>query len=229
MPKSETRIRLALIEPNPVILGGYRSVFSELSDIEVTLYSASGRDVLAKIRDERIEVLMTDLQSTDIDATEIAHVLRMQHPQVRLIVNGSFHPGPLIKPLLRSGVCSYFIKDQVTIQRLEQIVKEVHRKNFCYTDVVTQEVVLNAWFSKKHQTYPAFSDREEEVLCLICTGKNRGEISKQLFISESTVKYHIQNLFEKAQVTSTIELALKAINSDWITAIEFKHRFKAAG
>lgn len=196
--------------------------------MDVVAYSTSANKVLTSIAIDKVDIIITDLISDDLDATEISVVVRTGFPDTRLVVNGSFHPGPLIKPLLKEGVCTYFIKNQMTPTKLEELVHEVFENNFCYTSVVTHEVILNTWLLNEHSNMPELSEREEDVLLLICNGLTKVDIAERLFISESTVKYHTQNLFEKSKVATTVEMVLKAINSGWVSSIELKKRFRKA-
>lgn len=220
-------IRIALIEPNPILLEGFYRTLESFPEMRVVLRSESARQVLAEADSLHTEVIISNMESADLDAVEMATLLRKAGSQMKLALYGSIHPGPLIKPLLRMGVCTYFVKDRLNTSELNEMIHEIVQHDFYYTDVVTREVVLSTWPLTDEGALPEFSDREEEVLTWVCRGKNRKQIADKLCLSEAAVKYHLQHIFEKAQVKTTQELLVTAIHLGWLDGLKFRRRLSA--
>ena len=206
------------------MLEGLYHAFLADPDIRVMTRSTSAEQVLADIERLGVSVVMADMKSRDLDITETSARLRKQAPDVKLVAYGNFDPGPLVKLLLWKGVCTYFIKGQLEPSELCELITEVHHHGFYFTDVVTRELVLGTWAFWDEGAIPDFSEREEEVLRLICHGMNRKQVAQKLMLAEATVKYHIANLFEKSGVSSTQELLLTAIHLGWLDALTLKRK-----
>lgn len=194
-------------------------------DIRIIHSNTSAKRMLEQMAKEPADVLISDLESDDLDILQFAPALKRLQSVPKLIVNSSFHPGPLVKPLLRLGISTYCIKDSMTAAYLHKIINEVYEQSYCLTEVVTYEIIQRTWLAREDSNLPDFSDREGELLLYLCQGYSRREVSSALNISESTVKFHIQNLIEKAEVSSTLDLIIRAVNSDWPTALKMKKKF----
>jgi len=212
---------VALIDSNEIQLEGFYHTLGSATDLSVVCHSTSASEVIERAVELEVQVVVAAIESDDLDITQTAALIGRTAPDVRLVTYGAFDPGPLIKPLLRIGISTYFIKDQISPEELYALITEVHHHNLYYTSIVTCEVVASLWAISGEAALPDFSEREQEVVQLISMGMNRKAIACELFISEATVKYHMQHIYEKAEVNTTQELLITAFNSGWIERIKW--------
>jgi len=222
------KIKLALVDPNPFILEGFNHLLNNSNQIEVCYRNQSAQKLLDTMGELCPDVIIADLKSIDLDIVELQKELNRDHPNAKLIGNASFNPGPLVKGLLRDGICSFFVKNEIDEPALINLIQCVHEFSFCYSSVITFEMIMKTWLSNESYPLPDFSEREETVLRMLCQGRNKSEIAAKMFISEHTVKYYIVNIFDKTQSQTVVELIVKARNSQWIETIELRRRVNRA-
>ena len=143
------------------------------------------------------------------------------------MVNGIVDPGPLIKPLLTSGVATYFIKTLASADRVGNIIQDVFAYGYSITGVVTTKMLYNLWFKEMLTDCPCMSEREKAIFRLVCYGRSKAEIAKVMHVSESTIKYHMLKIFEKCEVSAAHELISKAFRRKWLSWIANEKRREA--
>jgi len=220
-------LQLAIVESNLVIMHGLVRIFEMAPAMDVGVFSQSGLEVLDRLEKVDVDVVLADLKSVDIDAMGLISRMQKKHPTVKVIVNGDIHPGPLVQPLLRSGACTYFMKHNTAPDRIIEILREVHSTGFSFTQVVTPDVLRKTWNVDDEAIMPDLSDREKEILCLLCKGQTKDAMAEHLHISVATIKYHMVSLFEKCEVVSALELVVKALNAHWIERVRAEGIFRA--
>lgn len=217
-------IRISIIEPNQVMMEGFIRIFGSSPTVKLVGHFKSGSEALKSIASFPVDVLLTDLNSQDLDAISLVHKLSKVSPDTKVVVNGIVDPGPLIKLLLNSGVSTYFLKTSVSADKILEIIKNVYTNGYSITSVVTRSMLYNLWFKDMEANCPCLSLRERQILDRICNGMSKSEIADSLFISQATVKYHLVKIFEKCEVANSSELVAKAFNNKWVSWIQNEAR-----
>lgn len=222
---SINRLRIALIDSNDLVIEGYKRLLSSRST-HLIVYHSSGTSELLSLFDEiNPDVVIIDFNAHDLDALEFLDNLSERSIMTKVIVSGSIYPPALIKQLLKKGAYTYFLKNDTNSDEFISILEKARENKPCYTSIVTKEIVLQVFsghFSSLN--IPELSTREVDILILLCHGRTRDQISVELFISPHTVKYHIQNILNKTELSTVLELVTVFMLRQWFPII--KYRFK---
>ena len=119
---------------------------------------------------------------------------------------------------MKYGASGVVVKSKA-IEFLVEGIRGVQNGEICVDNKTM--VVLMEQFSKPQKPPPSLSDREKEVVSLVCEGLRNKEIADRLFISEETVKSHLHSIFEKTDVSDRMHLVLYAV--------EYNLRLKSHG
>ncbi|XIG74218.1 DNA-binding response regulator [Streptomyces sp. SGAir0957] len=199
----------AVREPLAAVLG--------LTDgIEVVAAAADGTEVLAAVAGAgQVDVVLMDLRMPVMDGTEATRRLSEEHPEVAVVVLTTFADDDSILAALSAGARGYLTKNAGR----QDIVRAI-RAAAAGQSVLDREV-QDRLLATVRTTRPAAPDqaalpadltpREREVLTLIGQGLPNRAIAEKLFISEATVKTHINNLFAKAGIRDRADAVRRAI------------------
>lgn len=192
--------RIVLVDDHPIVRAGLHTLLAADDRIDVAGEAASGEealvvvDALARSGDAPDLVLM-DLQlGGGISGIEATRRLREAHPGVNVLVLTTFDADPDIFGAFDAGASGYLLKDTPTAT-LVQAVLDASAGRMALSPEVAQRVV-----GRVTRPDAALSTREQEILQLIATGATNRDIARRLFISESTVKGHLVNLYAKLGV-----------------------------
>ncbi|MER8235228.1 response regulator transcription factor [Streptomyces sp. NPDC094049] len=189
-------------------------VLALAGDIDVVGTASNGREVLDIAAGQPVDVVLMDLRMPVMDGTEAIRRLGETHPDVAVVVLTTFADDDSIMAALAAGARGYLTKNAGR----EDIARAI-RAAAAGQSVLDREVrdrllaaVTGARDSTPEEPLPEdLTPREREVLALIGRGLPNRAIAEQLFISEATVKTHINNLFAKARIRDRADAVRRAI------------------
>ncbi|MGW8451054.1 response regulator [Streptomyces niveus] len=182
-------------------------------DIDVVAAAADGHEVLTAVAARPVDVVLMDLRMPRMDGTEATRRLTEEHPEVAVVVLTTFADDDSILSALSAGARGYLTKNSGR----QDIIRAI-RAAAAGQSVLDREV-QNRLLATARATPSAPKDplprditpREREVLSLIGQGLPNRAIAERLFISEATVKTHINNLFAKAAIRDRADAVRRAI------------------
>ncbi|MEE1820245.1 response regulator transcription factor [Streptomyces sp. SP18ES09] len=189
-------------------------VLALTADISVVATAANGHEVLDAVAETPVDVVLMDLRMPGMDGTEATRRLSESHPDVAVVVLTTFADDDSVMAALGAGARGYLTKNAGR----EDIARAI-RAAAAGQSVLDQEVrdrllaaVTGAQRSAPGEPLPGdLTPREREVLALIGQGLPNRAIAERLFVSEATVKTHINNLFAKAGIRDRAEAVRRAI------------------
>lgn len=208
-----SNIKILLVDDHSMIRQGLRS-FIEEADITVVDEAKNGVDALEKLKNINIDVLVTDIMMPEMDGIQLAKEVSTKHPDINILALTMMNESYNIKKMLSAGATGYLLKD-CTQDELIQAIKRVSEGKKYYSDEVT-DIVMEGFGSKPKPKNRVVSElplteREKEILVLICQEKTNPEISEELFVSVRTIESHKRNLLEKTGCKNVAGLVLYAI------------------
>ena len=174
-----------------------------LPGIKVVGSAADGEEALRLVAEHRPDVVLMDLRMPRVDGVEATRRIKAGHPAVQIVVLTTYSDDESVFAALQAGARGYLTKDAGA----EEIARAIDavRGGAAQLDPSMQRRLVDALAAgertsrRRREDLPdGLTRREGEVLALIAEGKSNAEIARELFISEATVKTHINNLFAKA-------------------------------
>ncbi|GGV37110.1 DNA-binding response regulator [Actinomadura cremea] len=192
------------MDDQTVVREGLVLLLELLPGIEVAGSASDGEQALAMVAEKRPDVVLMDLRMPRMDGVEATRRIREEHPDTEVVVLTTYADDESIFAALRAGARGYLTKD-AGADEIAQAVAAV-RDGAAQLDPGVQRRLIEAVATgdrprtSRGGLPDGLTRREAEVLALIAQGRSNGEIAGDLFISEATVKTHINNLFAKANL-----------------------------
>lgn len=199
-----TPIRILLADDHAIVLEGLRALVEGEDDLELVAATTDGIAVPALVQKHAPDVVVLDYELGGIRATDVIAELRSRGDPPRVLVLTAYHDGETIRSVLESGAEGLALKTASPQQTLTAI-----------RQVVSGQLVFPAaarrWLEARGTRGGAdeLTAREREVWGLIAEGRTNVQIAAQLSLSENTVKFHVQHLFQKLGVKNRTEAALR--------------------
>jgi len=210
-----TRIKILLVDDQPLFREGLRTVLSLHSDFEVVGEAANGSEAIRLTRSLLPSVVLMDLQMPILDGVSATRRLHEEQPSCRVIVLTTFDDDEMVFDGLRAGAVGYLLKDVPSEKLAEAIRAAARGESFLQPSVAAKVVAEFARLSGRtaavmESLIEPLSERELEILRLIARGTSNREIASGLFIAEGTVKNHVTNILAKLGVRDRTQAAIKA-------------------
>ncbi len=204
-------IRVALIEDDPKISQLLQLIIDGSPGLSCQHVYNSCEQAIRLLRLGQNDLLLLDIDLPEMSGIEGIQHLKKIDPDLNIIMLTVHEEGELVFKALCEGAVGYLVKGLPPDQLLISL-KEAYHGGAPMSPSIARKVVH---FFHREQNSP-LSDREREVLQLLCNGENYKTIAQQLFISTNTVKAHIKNIYTKLEVNNRAEAVAKAIKKKMI-------------
>lgn len=213
----DQKIKILIADDHDIVLEGYKSILSEIPNMEVVGKAANGKEVLYMLQSNLVDIVLMDLNMPQMDGIEATEKVKELFPNVKILVLTMLGDSMHIKKLIDLGVDGYLLKnsDKATLIRAIESVYE--GKSFFDGEVT--KTILNRFKQKIEidDEEVFLSDRELEIITQIALGLSTAEISEKLFISPHTVKTHRKNINFKLGIHNPAELLIFAKKKNLIS------------
>ena len=203
MGRAGSAIRVIIVDDHPVVRFGIAAIIGLQPDMTVAGEAGSGEEA-CKLCDSRpADVVLMDLRLPKMSGVEAIHTLRTKHPQLRFIVLTTYDGDEDIHRALEAGAQAYLLK-AMSHTELANAIRRVHAGSKYIPESI----------SKSLASRPPRSDlsgRELQVLELIVKGRSNKEIGDTLGISEATVKWHVNMILSRLDVTDRTQATVAAL------------------
>ena len=210
-------IKIAIAEDNSFLAKAVEEKISFFDDLKFKYRGANGNEFIGKLeQDHNVDVILMDIQMPEKDGIATTEYVKSKYPQIKILMLTVFDDDDNIFKAIQAGADGYLLK--------ETNPKDLHK---AITDVLeggaamTPSVALKALNILRNpskitsdqiqQEEISLSKRETEILEQLAKGLNYQKIADNLFISPSTVRKHIENIYKKLQVHNKMEAVQKAM------------------
>lgn len=202
-PATAETIRLMIVDDHNIVRQGLAALLGTMPNMQVVAEAASGEEAVEVYRKVQPDVTLMDLRMQHGNGVQAIQTIRAASPQARIIVLTTFDGDEDIFRALQAGARGYLLKG-ADINELVSAIHAVHSGKSRIPAPVAERLA-------ERMSNPALTERETDVLRLIVGGNSNKEIASALFISEATVKTHINNLLGKLGVTDRTQAATTAL------------------
>lgn len=192
--------RIVIIEDDQTIREGYAYLINHTSPYTVIATYPSFDAARSKIVKDNPDVIILDIQLPGTSGIDALPILKKLLPEVYIIMLTVYETEKTILDALANGASGYFTKNTPTAKLIDAI-KDVIQGGGPMSPDVAKTVILS--LQKNHDS--PLTRRETQILELMTTGKDRGQIAKELFIEVETVRTHTKNIYSKLNVNSKAE------------------------
>lgn len=202
-------IRLLLVEDQALVLGALAALLELEDDLEVVGRAGNAEKALELVQQLNPDVVLTDIEMpgrSGLDLAETLRDLRKGSGQPKVIILTTFARPGYLRRALDAGVAGYVLKD-TPAENLADAVRRVHAG----LKVIDPQLALGAW-----EAASPLTERERDVLRLAGEGRSSGQIAKELYLSEGTVRNYLSEAIGKLGAGNRVEAARLAREKGWL-------------
>ncbi|WP_430817707.1 response regulator [Carboxylicivirga sp. RSCT41] len=208
-------LKVAIVDDHPLFSDGLNYYLSSIDLVEEVKLYANGKEFMHDIMaGEKPDLVFMDINMPVLDGIDTTRSLRKKSHEIKVIAISSLDSLEHIELMIEAGANGYITKS-LTAEEIETAINAVLKGDSYFSSNViatlTQKNIQRALDAKI--VIESISEREMQVLKLICLGDNRYEISSKLYISERTVDKHRQSLLQKTDCENSVQLLLFCIKN----------------
>ena len=208
-------IRILIVDDHEMVRDGLSVMMDREDDFTVVGEAKNGLEAVEQARSLRPDVILMDLRMPEMDGVEAMRQIRAEQDDVKFLVLTTYDTDEYIFDAIEAGAKGYLLKD-TSREELFRAVRAVNRgESLIEPGVVARLLDRLTHLSRQAAQGPdhlALSERELEVLQLMARGSANKQIAGDLSITESTVKTHVANIFQKLEVSHRTEAVTKAMS-----------------
>ena len=193
---SASRTRLLIADDHPLILAGVRRTLERSVEIEIVGEAATGQQLTALVERRRPDIVMLDVMMRGASGAGLIETIRSQWPAVRVVVLSDNADPAAIDAALLAGASAYVVKS-VNPADLASVIRQVSSGAIFHAPARPAPPPPVACGHTGDLT-----QREHTILDAIATGKTTAAISRELWVSEHTIKFHLTNIYRKLGVSN---------------------------
>jgi DNA-binding NarL/FixJ family response regulator len=213
-----SKIKIALIDDEQLILEGVKLLLSNEQNISVNLTADNGPDFIKSLEglseNHFPDIALVDVQMQPMNGFELVEILKEKYPDLKIIILSSHYKVTILGYMVKLGVSAFLPKNSNKKTFIDAITM-VHKNGVFFTAEDHQMLFSYMNSSSKKKTLfemeDELSEREKEVVKLICQECTNNEIAEKLFISPRTVESHRQRIVEKIGAKNTVGIVIYAI------------------
>lgn len=220
MKSPYTPIRIILADDHEIFRDGFQSLLQKQTGIQLQAEAANGEQLITLVEKYLPDVVLTDIRMPLMDGIEATRVIAGKYPQVAIIALSMFNDDRLIIDMLEAGAKGYLIKNAHKTEIIDAInTVSQHKPYYCSaTTVKLAHMVANSQFSPGAPSIKLkFTEKEKEVICLICRQFSNKEISEELHLSIRTIEGYRERILEKTGSRNTAGIVIYAIKHNIYT------------
>ncbi|WP_457616353.1 response regulator [Lutibacter sp.] len=208
-------LKIAIAEDNSFLARAVIEKLSFYNDLNFKFKGANGAELIGKLEtNHNIDVILMDIQMPEMDGITATEIIKNKYPQIKIIMLTVFDDDENIFNAIKAGANGYLLKE-ITAENLHNCILEVVNGGAPMTPSIalkTLNLLRNPVIIENTDEIEKIklSKREIEILEQLSKGLNYNNIAENLFISPSTVRKHIENIYKKLQVHNKMEAVLKA-------------------
>jgi DNA-binding NarL/FixJ family response regulator len=202
------RIRIMLVEDHQVVRQGLAALLGSATDLEIVGSVGNGQEGVESYRTLQPDVVLMDLQMPKMNGVDATRQIRQEFPDARVVVLTTYDGDEDIFRALQAGAKGYLLKG-MPFEELLKTIRAVHSGKSRIPSPIAEKLADRV-------SGQQLTARELSVLERIVAGRANKEIAADLFISEATVKTHVNSLLGKLGVVDRTQAATAALQRGFV-------------
>jgi DNA-binding NarL/FixJ family response regulator len=212
----DNEIKIAIADDHQMFIDGIRSLLSKEKKLNFVYEALNAEDALSYIRKNEIDLLITDISMPGMSGTELTKKIKQDFPQIKVLVLSMFNDPAIVNEILQSEAEGYILKNTGKQELLSAISKIMDDGTYYSNEVMHLMLTQKRKSANQIQNKEQLTERETEILKLVCEEYTTAGIAEKLFISPRTVDTHRKNILEKTQSKTIVGLIKYAFENNII-------------
>jgi len=209
-------IKILIADDHPIVRQGLRQIIQDEKDMEVLCEAANSEEVLVKLKEQDIDVLLLDIAMPGKSGLELLIDLKIQYPNLPILVLSALPEEAYARRVIKMGAMGYIHKESAPDLLVPAIRKAISGQNYISSKLA--DILVSDLSGKdKGSIHEQLSEREFEVLRLIGSGKSVGEIAEALNLAVTTISTYRARILEKLKLKNNSEIIQYCITEHLLT------------
>lgn len=204
-------IRVMLVDDQGIVREGLSSLLNIKPDLEVVGEAENGQVAVERALEIQPDIILMDMRMPVMDGVAATEALKQQAPQINILVLTTFDDEDYVSQAMRLGAKGYLLKDTPS-EELAEAIRAVHKGYTHFGPGIFEKMITTTSTVTNPPELEELTPREKEVLALIAGGQSNREIAEALYISERTVKNHVNSILKRLNVRDRTQAAILATN-----------------
>lgn len=205
-------IKVIVVDDHPIFRKGLTQLLNSFSYIKVVGEASNGEEFIGLIYKVKPDIVFMDIKMPGMNGVEATRRALEIYPDMHIIALTMFQELSYYKLMLDAGAKAFLLKD-VSIEEIERAIQYVDSGESYFSPDLFKKLATSTVIDSKHHEDPELTNRESEILGLICTGLSTHDIAQTLHLSQRTVEGHRANILLKTNCKNAVELVLFAIKN----------------
>ncbi len=199
------KIKIAIVDDHQIVIDGIVALLRDHELIEVAANDTSAVNMLQRLSNLSIDVLITDIMMPEMNGQEFAKAVKNTFPQIRILALSMSGQGEIVDEMINNADISGYVLKNISKKELIEAILKIANGGIYFSDEVLLEL-SSTKDSQKELEKAGLTIREIEIVKLMEKEFSNKLISEALFISERTVETHRKNIFRKTNTSSVLGL-----------------------
>lgn len=201
-------LKIALADDQALVLHGLRALLESVDGIEVAITAEDGDLLLAALRRQTVDVIVSDIRMARCSGLELTRALRERGDLTPILLLTTFDDPGLLNAAVTAGAQGFMLKD-ATPESLKDALQRLARGEALLAPISLPSAAMSG--AEGLHTTARLTPRELSILRLVAGGYSNKEIARVLTISDGTVKNHVTDILAKLDARDRTHAVLKAI------------------
>ncbi len=214
--EKDKKISLMIVDDHKIFRDGLKLLLSHFTFVGDIYEASNGLEFLDMLNNISPDIVLMDINMPVMGGIDATREALEKYPDLKIIVLTTFHDEDFVEQMMLFGVEGYMLK-RSTPDEFETALKRVHSGGNYFSDEIVKTVARNLQRirkeSERKSSLPSFTQREREILDLLCQGYNNEQIAELIHVSSKTVEKHKSNLFQKTETNNTVNLIIYAFKN----------------
>ncbi|PGW32164.1 DNA-binding response regulator [Bacillus cereus] len=209
-------IKILVVDDYAFLRDAIRSILEVESDMKVVGEASSGDEVLGKVEECRPDCILMDINLPGKNGIEATGLVKKKYPNCRVLVFTMYEHDEYLMDALQSGADGYLLKDSSSEQVVAAIRMLYQGDSVIHPRMTKKLITYHQQKMKLESNENELTEREKEILFELVKGLSNKEIAEALYISDKTVKIHINKIFKKLNVKSRSQAVIYAVRNQLV-------------
>jgi DNA-binding NarL/FixJ family response regulator len=203
-------IKAVVVDDHAVVREGLKRIISECTGMAVTGEAGDGREAIRVVNSQPCDVVLLDITLPDRSGLDVLKQLHSESPKLPVLILSMHAEDHYAIRVLRAGAAGYLTKESAP-EKLVQAIRKVAQGGKYVSQTLAEKLAFSVKSDVKRAPHESLSDREYQVLWMICSGKTVTQIAGELGLSVKTISTYRVRVLQKLDMKNNAELTRYAI------------------
>ncbi len=206
------KISVYIVDDHSLFREGLKMLISNLDYIDTILEAENGQQFIDGLAKSHVDIAMLDIEMPVMNGIQAAQLAKEIAPGIKIIALSMYSDENYYLSMIEAGACGFLLKNS-NFHEVEKAIIDVYNDKSYISIEILNNILRQTLKTSVNASNDDLTEREKEILLLICNGLTNNEIAHCLNLSKRTVDKHRENLLLKTQSKNTANLVIYAIKN----------------